>query len=120
MAATEQPTSNVSSLTANQKQFGGDHYKQVGIEPWDYIEANGLGFLDGTAVKYLTRWKKKGGIVDLQKAIHFIEKLIEVEKAKVAPVEEPKAAPKSAIDISQAKMFEAFKAYFAAKQQGRV
>jgi len=68
---------------ANAKQYGGNHYKNKKIEPWDYITANNIGYLDGTAIKYLSRWKEKNGIEDLRKAIHFIEKLIEVEMAAV-------------------------------------
>lgn len=51
------------------------------IQPWDYIAANGIGFFEGNAIKYLTRWRDKGGIEDLRKAQHYIEKLIEVETA---------------------------------------
>lgn len=65
--------------TANDKQIAGDHYKKNPIQPWDYVAANNLGYFEGTAVKYLTRWKDKGGVDDLRKAIHFIEKLIEIE-----------------------------------------
>ena len=68
-------------MTANNKQVGGSHYKAP-IECWDYILANDIGYLEGTAIKYLTRWRKKNGIEDIQKAIHFLEKLVEVEKAK--------------------------------------
>jgi hypothetical protein len=67
---------------ANSIQHGGDHYKKKSIEPWDFIEANGIGFLDGNAIKYLTRWKDKNGIEDLKKARHYVDKLIEVETAK--------------------------------------
>ena len=66
---------------ANDVQFGGDHY-QIPIQPWDYIIANNIGYLEGTAIKYLSRWKRKNGLQDLYKAKHFIEKLIEVEEAK--------------------------------------
>lgn len=52
------------------------------IQPWDYIEANDIPFLEGSAIKYLTRWRDKGGVADLKKAIHFIEKRIELEEAK--------------------------------------
>ena len=62
----------------NDKQIGGTHYK-TSIQPWDAILDWELGFLDGCAVKYLARWRKKGGLDDLRKAVHFIEKLIEVE-----------------------------------------
>lgn len=69
---------------ANKIQHGGNHYKNKPIEPWDYIAANGIGFLDGNAIKYLTRWREKNGIEDLKKARHYIEKLIEVEVGKQA------------------------------------
>lgn len=67
---------------ANNIQHGGDHYQRKRIQPWDYIEANGLGFFDGNAIKYLTRWKDKNGIEDLKKARHYIDKLIEIETSK--------------------------------------
>lgn len=51
---------------ANEVQYGGSHYQVKSIQPWDYIEANGIGFLDGNAIKYLTRWKDKGGVEDLK------------------------------------------------------
>lgn len=65
-------------MSANDMQVGGDHY-QMPIEPWDFAIANNLGYLEGNIVKYVTRYKRKGGIEDLQKARHYIEKLIEVE-----------------------------------------
>ena len=65
-------------MNANAKQVSGSHY-QTTIQPWDAITDWELGFLDGCAVKYLSRWRKKGGVDDLRKAVHFIEKLIEVE-----------------------------------------
>jgi len=68
-------------MTANDKQVDGTHYKST-IECWDYILANNIGYLEGTAIKYLTRWRKKGGITDIKKAIHFLEKLVETEEAK--------------------------------------
>jgi len=71
----------ISATKANDIQIAGDHYKQFkGHEPWDVITAWGLGYLDGTAVKYLARWRHKGGVEDLKKAAHFIQKLLEVEE----------------------------------------
>lgn len=72
-----------SKPNANDSQVGGSHYKNKAIQPWDFIIANNIGFLDGNAITYLTRWQEKGGIDDLKKAIHFIEKLIEVEHNKM-------------------------------------
>ncbi len=70
-------------VKANEHQPGGNHYRQFGdLQPWDVVVYFGLGFLDGNAIKYLLRWKHKGGIQDLEKARHYIDKLIETEKAK--------------------------------------
>jgi hypothetical protein len=63
-----------SSLT----QVGGNHYSKHKIQPWDYVAANDLGYFEGSIVKYITRWRDKGGVEDLKKARHFLDKLIEV------------------------------------------
>ena len=68
--------------SANEKQVSGKHYKDKEIQPWDYIYANNLGYFEGNCVKYVSRWKDKGGIADLEKAIHYLEKLIELENNK--------------------------------------
>ena len=73
-------------MSANNKQIAGSHYKST-MECWDYILANDLGYLEGTAIKYITRWKKKNGVEDILKAIHFLEKLVEVEKQKQQQVD---------------------------------
>jgi hypothetical protein len=66
-----------AKLSANEKQVGGAHYQKA-IQPWDYIIANELGYLEGNVVKYVSRWKDKGGVQDLKKAQHYLQKLIEV------------------------------------------
>jgi len=71
-------------MKANDVQPGGEHYKNKTIQPWDYIAANNIGFFEGNAIKYLTRWREKGGIEDLKKAQHFIQKLIEIEEGKAS------------------------------------
>ena len=60
-----------------RKQVGGTHYQHLAIEPIDYILANELDFCEGNVVKYVSRWKSKGGIQDLRKAAQNIEFLIE-------------------------------------------
>ena len=65
-------------MSANDTQCGGNHYKSKAIQPWDYITANNLGYLEGNVVKYVSRWKDKGGIEDLRKAQHYLSKLIEL------------------------------------------
>lgn len=64
------------------RQVGGDHYKSNAIQPWTYIIANELGYLEGNIVKYITRWRDKGGLQDIDKVIHYAEKLKEVEEIK--------------------------------------
>jgi hypothetical protein len=70
-------------MAANDIQEGGDHYRIKAIQPWDFIHQNGIGFLAGCAIKYLARYKDKNGLVDLKKARHFVDKLIEVEQEKI-------------------------------------
>lgn len=70
-------------MKANDKQVGGTHY-QKDIQPWDAMQVwmskeAFQGFLQGNAIKYIARWKDKGGVEDLRKAAHYIEKLIEIE-----------------------------------------
>lgn len=71
----------IAQVTANQKQVGGEHYKKT-IQPWDYIAANNIGFFEGNIIKYVSRYKEKGGIEDLKKAQHYLEKLIEIVESK--------------------------------------
>ena len=71
---------------ANNTQVGGDHYRSKAVQPWDFIVSNGMGYLDGNVVKYVSRYRDKGGLQDLKKAMHYLEKLIEVEKLKQAIV----------------------------------
>ena len=73
----------VSQLAdANSRQVAGDHYKRHAVQPWDYIASNGLGYFEGNVVKYVSRWRDKGGVADLEKARHYLDKLIELERAK--------------------------------------
>ena len=73
-------------MSANETQVGGDHYKDKAIQPWDYITGNGLAYLEGCIVKYISRHREKGGLEDLHKAKHYLDKLIEVEEAKTPKV----------------------------------
>ena len=77
----QQTQGEAPPASANATQVGGAHYKQHTHETWDVILDWGLGYLDGNAVKYLSRWRHKGGVQDLKKARHYIDKLIEVEEA---------------------------------------
>lgn len=63
-------------------QVGGDHYAKCAIQPIDYIMANGLDYLQGNVIKYVTRYKDKNGVEDLEKAAHYLRIMIEREKQK--------------------------------------
>lgn len=82
-------TSNIDAILAERgpasaldAQVSGDHYKKLRIQPIEYIHANSIPFPEGSVIKYVTRWRDKGGIKDLEKAKHFIELLIELESRK--------------------------------------
>jgi hypothetical protein len=60
-------------------QVGGSHYTKMTIQPIEYIHANGIPYMEGNAIKYLSRWRSKNGIEDLRKARHYIDLLIEME-----------------------------------------
>ena len=70
------------AFNALDKQVAGSHYKDLPIQPVEYIYANALGYFEGNVVKYVSRWRKKNGIADLEKAKHYIELLIELESRK--------------------------------------
>lgn len=72
---------------ANARQVGGDHYQSTAgrcpvcggeVQHWDF--AANMPYLEGCVTKYVTRWRKKNGVQDLEKAQHFLAKLIEVAK----------------------------------------
>ena len=65
-----------------KEQVGGDHYSKLEIQPAVYAQRNKLSYLQGTIIKYVTRYKDKGGVEDLYKAIHTIKLLIELEDIK--------------------------------------
>ena len=64
------------------EQVGGDHYSKLSIQPAVYAHHNKLSYLQGNIIKYVTRYKDKGGLEDLYKAIHSIKLLIELEDKK--------------------------------------
>jgi len=67
------------SDAAMKRQVGGNHYKKFKVQPLEYALDNELGICEHAVIKYVTRWKDKGGVEDLRKAIHYIEVLIQRE-----------------------------------------
>ena len=71
-------------MSANDMQVGGEHYRNKEIQPWDAMQAwmtpdQFKGFLWGNIIKYIARWQEKGGVEDLRKARHYMDKLIEIQ-----------------------------------------
>lgn len=70
---------NPDEKTALAQQIAGNHYKDLPIQPVQYIHANGIGYFEGNVIKYVTRWRAKGGVEDLKKARHYLDLLIDLE-----------------------------------------
>lgn len=72
--------------SANDYQVGGEHYRKNGadIQHWDYATMKKFDMFQYQITKYVERWRDKNGIIDLEKARHFLDKYIEVEKSKIA------------------------------------
>lgn len=66
-------------MSALDNQVGGSHYRNMKIQPIEFIHANGLDFLQGCVVKYISRFREKNGKEDLLKAKHYVDLLIELE-----------------------------------------
>lgn len=60
-------------------QVGGGHYKDLAIQPVEFITANKIPYIEGSVIKYVTRHRSKNGAQDIKKAIHFLELLLELE-----------------------------------------
>lgn len=64
-------------MSTKNNQIGGDHYRQKKFQPIEYIMENELGYCEGNVVKYVSRWRDKGGVQDLMKARQYLDFLIE-------------------------------------------
>lgn len=67
-------------MAANDKQVGGTHYKAGDVEHWDMVVHFKLDYFQGQITKYVMRWREKGGVKDLEKAQHVLEKYLEVAR----------------------------------------
>lgn len=65
--------------TALDKQEGGTHYKNLQIQPVEYIKKNSIPYLEGNVIKYVTRHREKNGVEDIKKAIHYLEMILEFD-----------------------------------------
>ena len=64
-------------MSVYKKQVGGTHYKDMKIQPSEFINKNKLLFAEGNAIKYICRHSSKGGAKDLEKAKHYIDMIID-------------------------------------------
>jgi len=69
-------------MSALDKQVSGSHYKELVIQPIQFIHANNIPFMEANVIKYICRHKSKNGLADLEKAKHYIDLLIELEYKK--------------------------------------
>lgn len=80
----KQMVEQLNNLDASQTQVGGDHYVKYAISPLEFISKNNLDYVQGNVIKYVVRYKDKGGLEDLLKARHYIDLLIEIETRETA------------------------------------
>jgi hypothetical protein len=73
-------------MKASDKQVGGLHYRLLAIQPTKFIYRNNLNFIEGNVIKYVCRHREKNGKDDLEKAIHYLQLLIEYEYEQKAMV----------------------------------
>ena len=65
------------------KQIAGTHYMKMAIQPAEFINKNNLLFAEGNAIKYICRHSAKGGVEDINKAIHYLEMIKERDYPKI-------------------------------------
>jgi len=70
-------------MSVYKKQVGGSHYKDMMIQPAEFINKNNLLFAEGNAIKYICRHSAKGGVEDINKAIHYLEMIKERDYPKI-------------------------------------
>ena len=66
-----------STYDSLEKQVGGNHYSKMKIQPAEFINENNLLFAEGNAIKYICRHQSKGKENDIEKAIHYLEMILE-------------------------------------------
>ena len=92
----------------NQKQVGGTHYNQVKTQHWDLMLLNHVPYLEAQITKYVTRWKKKHGVQDVEKSIHYLEKLQDALGKGEIPYPTAELTSAQAPRVVPAKNFEEF------------
>lgn len=78
---------------ALETQIGGGHYKDLPIQPAEYCQRNRLGFCESSVIKYVTRHREKNGRQDIEKAIHFLQILLDIEYPEDRSTWRPEGLP---------------------------
>ena len=68
-----------NGTSALDVQVAGNHYKDLAIQPVEYIHANNIGYMEGNVIKYVSRHKSKNGADDVRKALHYCQLLLKLE-----------------------------------------
>ena len=63
-------------MSVKETQVGGSHYK-LEIQPIDFIVKNNIPFREANVIKYVTRHREKNGKQDIEKAIHYLQMILE-------------------------------------------
>lgn len=96
-------------MSANDVQIGGDHYKNMAVEPWDVVDSwpveQRIGYYRGCALKYVMRMGSKDeNVQEIKKAIHYLQKLTEVLPSSEWPFPEPQKPAGSNLSQTWAKL----------------
>lgn len=71
-------------MNANSRQVGGKHYAAP-IQHWDFVLANDVPYMTAQVLRYVCRADKKNGDEDLQKAAHYLDKMVECHEQNTLP-----------------------------------
>jgi hypothetical protein len=69
-------------VSALKDQVAGNHYKDMAIQPVEFIHANNIGYLEGNVLKYIVRHKAKNGEQDVRKALHYCQLILKMQYGK--------------------------------------
>lgn len=72
-------------MSALDEQVGGSHYKDFPVQPVEFCQRNGLNYCESAAIKYICRHRQKNGRQDIEKAIHYLRLLLDVEYDEATP-----------------------------------
>ena len=73
-------------MSAKNTQIGGDHYRQMPIQPAEFCQRNQLNWCESNIIKYVCRHREKNGREDILKAMHYLELLLEFEYPEPPPL----------------------------------